>query len=252
MKSGDRLRLSLVIPAYNEEATIVDTLRAYRDALAKEGTIGDFEMIVVSNNCRDQTPALCAELAKSDRKIRHLDFAFYTGKGGAVLEGFKAAKFEWVGFVDADNSTAPSEFVKLLPFTQDPHVGCVIASRKMPDSVLDPPQPVFRRILGASFTLMREIFFDLGIRDSQCGAKIFRRALLQPFNLVDKKFGFDVELLFLVKSRGYRIVEKGIVWRDSRASSVRWYTPLEMFVSLFRVRGHYFTHPHSLAKPEKI
>lgn len=248
MEPEPRLNLSLVIPAYNEEATVESTVRAYKDALSKEKILSNFEIIVVSNNCNDQTPILCAELAQSTPKIVHLDFPYYTGKGGAVLEGFKAAKFDWIGFVDADNSTSPLEFVKLLLFTQDPLVGCVIASRKMPDSILSPPQPFFRRFLGNVFTLIREALFGLGVLDSQCGAKIFRRALLEPFELVDKKFGFDVELLHLVKSRGYRIVEKGVVWCDSRSSTVRWYTPFEMFLSLFRVRGHYLLHSRPTPK----
>jgi dolichyl-phosphate beta-glucosyltransferase len=230
--------VSLIIPVYNGVRLVEETTRAYRDAFSKSNGIGSFEIILVSNNCSDGTPAVCAKLARSLSHVKHVDYPFRTLKGGAVIRGFQLAKYSCVGFTDVDMSTSPHEFLKLIPPLRDSQVGAAIASRKMPDSVLHPPQPFFRIFLGNAFAFIRECMFGLGVMDSQCGAKMFKKADIFPLELTTNGWAFDVELLYRVKQHGKKIREVGITWRDGPETKVGLSTPFTMFWELVRLRMH--------------
>jgi len=105
-------KLSLIIPAYNEEKRIRKVLDAYTKSL--EGI--NYEIIVVCNGCKDGTEDIVRDFIKKtpSANVRVLVFEEKLGKGGAVIEGFKAAKGKFMGFVDADLSTSPQEFLKLV------------------------------------------------------------------------------------------------------------------------------------------
>lgn len=206
--------ISLVIPVYNGAPFIESTTHAYVNAFEKSPLIHAYEIILVTNNCSDNSPALGAGLAKKNPKIKHIDFPYKILKGGAVIRGFQHARYDNVGFADVDNATPPAEFLKLISPLREENVGASIGSRKMPDSVLHPPQPLSRRVLGAGFSIIRELLFGLGVRDSQCGAKIFKKKSIEPLALKNNGFAFDVELLYRVKKNGFLIREVGVVWED--------------------------------------
>lgn len=227
---------SLVIPVYNGRSFIESTTKAYWTALSKSPLVGSFEIILVTNNCSDGSPALCASMVKNYSHVKHLDFPYKTLKGGAVIRGFQHARFSYVGFTDIDMSTGPEEFLKLIPPLQDSNVGACIASRKMKDSVLHPPQPFLRQFLGNGFGLLREILFGLGIKDSQCGAKIFKKEAIFPLELTSNGWAFDVELLYRVKRHGQEIREVGITWRDQPHSTISFSTPFTMLWELVSLR----------------
>ena len=94
-------KLSVVIPAYNEEKRIHRTLDSYAKFFSKK--VKDFEIIVVLNNCNDNTLKIVKNF--KNKKIKYLNFKEAIGKGGAILEGFKVAKGDLIGFVDADMAT---------------------------------------------------------------------------------------------------------------------------------------------------
>ena len=110
-----------MVPAYNEEKRIVQTLKDYTEALQASGR--DFELIVVCDG-NDNTAKLAMPFAKV------LEFSHRLGKGGGVLEGFKAARGEVIGFTDADNSLKVDQFLRLLDEMDRTGAGCVIADRK--------------------------------------------------------------------------------------------------------------------------
>lgn len=231
--------LSLIIPIYNQSSFVEPTTRAYHEAFSKSTLIRSFEIILVSNNCSDDTPVVCAQMVKRFNHVRHYDYPFRTRKGGAVMRGFGHATYSVVGFTDVDMSVSPFEFLKLVPPLSDPLVGAVIASRRMSDSVLLPPQPFSRRVLGAGFAIIREILFGLGVRDSQCGAKLFRRETILPFDTHSMGWAFDVELLLRVKDRGKRIEEIGVVWNDRPGSVLGLFSPFTILVELVSLRLSY-------------
>lgn len=224
--------VSIVIPAYNEEKRIKGTLEAYHSFFLKK-KIG-FELVVVANNCKDRTASIVKEFAQKRGACRLLDVPRRIGKGGAVKLGFAAAKKGIVGFVDADNSTPPAESWKILRGLLEADVA--VGSRALPDSVIL-KQPNYRKVLGIGFNLLVNFLFDLGLADTQCGAKFFSRRAAPVMQSVECNFfEFDVELLWRAKKKGFKIKEVPIVWTDSPNSSVHWDSVPKMFWGILQLR----------------
>lgn len=224
--------ISIVIPAYNEEKRIRKTLKAYWYFFSSAKT--DFEIIVVANNCSDATGKVVQEFSNGKKNVRLLDIPKKIGKGGAVKAGFKIAQNETVGFTDADNSTSPEEFFKVLAGLSAADV--VIGSRAQPKSKIV-GQPEYRKFLGRSFNLLVNVLFGLGLSDTQCGAKVFSKKAVSLMQSVESGFfEFDVELLWRAKVRGFEILEVPIVWTDAAESKVNFWSIPSMFWGLIRIR----------------
>ncbi len=228
-------KISIIIPAYNEEKLLLNTLLDYFSYFKKN--FHAFEMIVVTNNCSDSTPMLAARFALSRKNVKHIDFPAYTGKGGAVMAGIRESSGAIVCFVDADNSTRPAELAKLILETRN-GFEVVIGSRATQGSVLVPSQPILRRLLGLMFSMITNLLFGLGIHDTQCGAKVFSRKAVNAIlgQNIRKGFEFDVQLLWIAKKNNMSIKEKGISWSNNEESKVRLLDPLKMLVSLLALR----------------
>ncbi len=229
-------RISLIIPAYNEEKRITKTAKAYYAYLQKN--FPDFELIIVCNNCSDNTPEIVQRLSKKLEKLKYLNFSYYTGKGGAVVEGFKKAHYELVGFVDADNSTTPEEFDKLVRAIEKDGVDCAFGSRALRESVLIIKQPFHRRLSGRMFSIIVRLLFGLGVKDTQCGAKLFKKYAIKKIlpELRIKGFAFDVEILWKLKKHGFTYKEIPIAWKNDFESKVGFSAPLKMFRELIKIR----------------
>ena len=103
------MKLSIIIPAYNEEKRIKKTLEEYYNFFKKKFK-KDFEIIIIPNNCKDKTLRVSEEFKKNKSEIRTFEINHYSGKGGAVMKGFELARGDYIGFTDADNSTTPENF----------------------------------------------------------------------------------------------------------------------------------------------
>ncbi|MBI4362190.1 MAG: glycosyltransferase family 2 protein [Euryarchaeota archaeon] len=220
--------LSIVFPAYNEEARIPSTLADYRETLAHV----PHELIVVCDGT-DGTADI-AERAGA----RVLRFPRRLGKGGAVLEGFKSATGSLVGFVDADGSTPAGQFLRLAGALEAGSADGVVGSRKVEGADIRVPAPASRRVASFLFGVLVSVLFHLGIRDTQCGAKLFRREPLQrvlPL-LRTRGFEFDVELLWRLKRSGGVVREVPLEWRWSPGSRLRFHQTVRMGLSLVRLR----------------
>lgn len=222
--------ISVVVPAYNEEKRIEGTLRDYSAGLRASGL--DFELVVVCDG-DDRT----AEVARPYGRV--LEFGRRLGKGGGVLEGFRAARGDVVGFVDADNSLKVDQFLRLVEEMGRSGAGCVIADRKSRESVIMEGQYIFRRLASEAFNfLLSRAIFGLRVRDSQCGGKVFKKEyidLVAP-SMACMGFEFDVELLWRLKSAGCTIREVPVVWKDDKASTFSFRYVPSMFFNLMRVR----------------
>ena len=230
MRARGVLLLSVIIPAYNEEARIEQTLIDYSKGLARRG---DCEIIVVCDGSKDRT----AEIA--EKYARVLRFPHRLGKGGGVMEGFRAAKGEIVGYTDADNSLKVDQFLRLLDAMDRTGAGCVIADRKSREAMILESQYLVRRLASESFNfLFSRALFGLKIRDSQCGGKVFRRENIDRVLPLMKSVGFefDVELLWRLKRDGCAIVEVPVIWKDDKQSKFGFRYIPSMFVSLVKVR----------------
>lgn len=227
--------ISLIIPAYNEEKRFVPVVDSYYKYLKSK--FSDFEIIVVPNNCSDRTPQLSEALSKKHKEIKSIVIPHKIGKGGAVLAGFREAKNQFVGFVDADESTKPREFHKLISVL-DAGADGAIGSRALPESVILTKQPFHRRMLGTAFRGAVNLMFGLDFRDTQCGAKVFKKEAISTIidSIVSTGFEFDVELLWLAKKQGYKIIETPIVWEDSDETKLGALSPLSMLIGLIKIR----------------
>ena len=211
MTSGHEL--SIIIPAYNEAATIAATLAAVRDYLDAQHR--SFEVIVCADG-NDGTRERARDLAGNDERFTVLGSPDRGGKGKGVRTGVKAATGEIVGFVDADYKTPIEEVEKILPWF-DHGFDLVIGSRGMGDSKIERQQKLYRRIGSRVFALgMRTVTGLRDVIDTQCGFKFFTRRAARDIFARQKIDGymFDVEILRLAQSLGYRIKEVGIRWHD--------------------------------------
>lgn len=255
------MKLSIIIPAYNEQDRLETSLRQYAAYFEARGP-GETEILVVVNGSTDRTEEVARAFAAQHPIVRVLVEPRKVGKGGAILIGFRAATGAAVGFTDADASTPPEAFMDLVEHLGQ--AGAIIATRWHPDANVWPRQTLRRRFASRIFNGVVEVLFGLGIRDTQCGAKILRREALQRVlpEIGVTQWAFDVDLLFQLHRAGYRIVEWPTTWHDVGGSRLRLgRASLEMFVALVRLRLLYsplrglvalydrtlgrVTHPHA-------
>ena len=221
MLANSHPALSVIVPAFNEEARIAPTLRriaAYLDARGEP-----YELIVVDDGSRDRTRAIVGELGTELAAVRLIALERNAGKGAAVRAGVLASRGDQVLFSDADLST-PIEELERLRARIVAGADLAIGSRAAPGDVVR-RQPFGRRLQGRAFHLVvRAIGFGAiaGIRDTQCGFKLFHGAVARRLfaSLTLTGFAFDVELLALAASR-YRIDETAVAWTHAEGSKVR-------------------------------
>jgi len=239
-------RISIIIPAHNEEERLkkYKILESYLDffrRLRKEKKL-DFEIVIVLNACTDKTRQVVEDVIrkkKAFREIRILEFK-EAGKGFAITRGFKDAlkrKNDLIGFVDADHSTPAKAFYDLVK--KIGRYDGVIADRWSKRSKIRIKQPLIRRILSRGYNLMVRLMFHLSFRDTQCGAKLFKREILEKriHLMKSSQWGYDVALLFCLKKGGAKIKAVPTIWNDAKKSKVDIIkTLLKMFISLIRLR----------------
>ena len=229
-KLAGNTNLSIVIPAYNEEVRIEPVLVNYCNHFSNQ------QIVVVCNGCTDNTPAIVDKLCLKYPHIKAISFTEKLGKGGAVIEGFKAAEGEKIGFVDADESVAPVDLERM--FSALSNADGVIASRRLRESRIPVKQPGLRRAGSKVFNSLVRIIFSMDFTDTQCGAKVFTREAIENVldTLTTTGFEFDVELLWKLKSRGYKVIEFPITWKHSEGSTFNLSSAPRMILSLLKVR----------------
>jgi len=230
------MKLSIIIPAHNEELRLPPVLDLYtRYYSDKYGD--DVEIIVVVNGSSDNTIGVTQEFAGNHSIVSVINETRRVGKGGAVMLGLRQATGELIGFVDADGSTSPEAYYDLVENIGE--AGCIIASRWMKGSVVEPRQPLSRRLASRIFNFMVNLFFGFRVHDTQCGAKLFRRDVIDEIlpEIGITKWAFDVDMLFCVRRHGYRILEIPTVWRDAAGSKVQvGRASTEMILAMIRLR----------------
>ena len=230
--------LTIVVPAYNEGATILHSLRAIQKHLDARGY--QYELIVSADG-EDGTRELVAEYSRQDSRISVIGERKRRGKGKGIRAGVLRARGSIIGFVDADYKTPIEEIEKLLPWLNRGY-RVVIGSRALDDSRVEVAQPLYRRLGSRCFGFaMHRIVGLHAIADTQCGFKFFERAAALDLFSRQRVDGymFDVEVLFLAEQSGYPIKEVGVRWMDDADSRLNliagnWRNMLD----LLRVRFH--------------
>lgn len=232
--------LSIVIPAYNEESRISETIDHVRDYLNKN--FMKFEIIVIDDGSSDGTSSIVNEQCARLTEIKLLRSMKNLGKGYSVKKGVLASEGNIILICDADLSAPIEEIEKLIPYL-DNGFDIVIGSRGLRDSEIVIHQPWCREKMGRIFNVfVRALIFD-GIKDTQCGFKLFTaESAREIFNKSRMNgFSYDVEILFISMIRGLKIKEVPIRWAHSPDSKIR---PLEdsikTFIELLKIRLNYF------------
>ena len=229
--------LLLLIPAYNEEARIEPVLREF--AVFFQGNYsGPFQLVVVLNGCTDNTLGVVKRVAAEFPCVGWLDFPAAIGKGGALIEGLKlAGHADLIGYVDADGATPPHAYLDLVEKIGGPD--CVIGSRWLPGAVIHQSQTGNRQFASRVFHMIVQTLFWMNIRDTQCGAKVMKRAVAEKIHpaLRIADMAFDINLLYSMKHAGFRILEVPTEWTDQAGSKVALgRSSLTMFLSVVRIR----------------
>jgi dolichyl-phosphate beta-glucosyltransferase len=215
------VRISVVIPAYNEALRLPATLAAISGHLGRDHDWLPAEIIVVDDGSSDATAEIVDRLVPVEGvALRCLSHPVNRGKGAAVRTGFAASLGARVLLCDADLATPIAELDRLAAALRG---GVAIGSRAVDRLRIERRQPVYRDLMGRCFNLAVRLVAVPGICDTQCGFKLFDGALarsLAAAQIIDG-FAYDVELLLLARAWGREVREVAVRWRHVDESRVR-------------------------------
>ncbi len=226
--------LSIIIPAYNEERRLGESLKQVAAFVAAQDYA--IEVIIVNNNSTDATPQIARAFAEAHPYARVLDEP-RQGKGAAVRTGMMAAQGKYLFACDADFSMPAEEIAKFMPPALSGY-DIAIASREAPGARRI-GEPYYRHLMGRVFNFIVRLIAVPRIQDTQCGFKCFRREVARDIfpRQTISGWGFDVEILFIALRRGYTVVEVPITWyyrTQSRVHPLR--DSITMLTEVLRVR----------------
>lgn len=216
-------KISIVVPAYNEEERIGSTLKKIIEYGKRQKL--DLEIIVVDDGSTDQTRKVLNSFGASLKVKRHPK---RQGKGAAVRTGILTASLPYILFCDADLSTPIEELDHFLPYLDNFDI--VIGSRAKEGAKVAIHQAYWKEFLGRLGNKLIQGFLLPGILDTQCGFKLFKensKPLFEKQTLWG--WSFDFEILYLAKKQGFKIKELPVVWRNDRRSKVK---PFDYFITL--------------------
>lgn len=230
------MKISVVVPAFNEAHRIVPSLD--RIVRYMQDQQPDFEVLVVDDGSTDTTAAAIRERFDGHARVAVSGYPVNRGKGYAVRHGIERATGDLVVFSDADLSTPIEEIEKMLPLVEQGY-DIVIGSRAHAEADIREHQPLYRELGGKLFNLLVRLVVMPELHDTQCGFKLFRRSRIAPIlpHLRIDGFAFDVEILALGRASGLRIAEVPVVWINSLTSRVRLGAALQAYVDLIDIRS---------------
>ncbi len=233
--------LSIIVPAYNEEARLPETLRRIAEYVSSR-EFAFHEVLVVDDGSKDGTAEAARRFALGNPHFRLLQNPGNRGKGYSVRHGMLEAKGDWCLFTDADLSAPIEELERLWPAVGD-GTEIAIGSRALDRSLIGTHQPGLRESAGRVFNLVMQLATSLPFADTQCGFKLFRRDVAKEVfsRQLLERFGFDVEILFIARKRGFRIAEVPVRWNHAEGSKVSMFTGLHAFGELAQVRWNDLT-----------
>lgn len=233
--------LSIVVPAFNEEARLGRTLEDYLSYCRPSGR--RFELIVVDDGSLDRTSVVVNSFAAIWPEVRLIRLAENQGKGQAVRSGMVNAKGRRILFADADGATPLSE-IERLDAALDAGADVAIGSRALADRSVRVSARLHRRVIGRVFHGLVELLTVPEVKDTQCGFKLFRGPVAHDLfsRMRVRGFSFDVEVLMMAQRRGYTIAEVPVNWTHQPGSKVNLVTDsIRMLRDLFVIRGRYLS-----------
>lgn len=217
-----KAELSIIVPAYNEEARLGDSVGKILGYLKRENPLG--ELIIVDDGSNDKTAEIAEDACAAfpDIKSKVIRYEKNRGKGYAVKTGLLAATADIALFSDADLSTPISELPKLVEPIKNGAFDVTFGSRALDRSLIGTHQPWRREQGGKVFNFIVKNLTNLPFWDTQCGFKAFNMTKFRP--LLDvmqiERFGFDVEFLYVANYRGLRLKEIPVRWDHCDGTTV--------------------------------
>jgi len=222
--------LSIIIPCYNEEKRIKNNLPRIINYLEKNQP--DYELIMVIDLGKDKTSDIVKKI--TNKKTRFIINKKRMGKGHAIRQGVLESKGDYIFFLDIDLSTPIEEFPKLFQYMNDYDIA--IGSRALAQSKVK--KRIDRKVLGIIGNFMIQTFLLKGIKDTQCGFKLFKKEPAKKLFSLQKNtgFGFDFEILFLANKLGYKIKEIPIIWAHVGGSKVTFVSHFQTLSEFIKIR----------------
>lgn len=237
------MKLSIVVPMYNEEQRVEKTVNSLNKYLA--GAPFEPEVIFVDDGSTDRT---ISKLESLPRQFGGFTLFHQTnfGKGKALKTGILKSQGDYVLFMDADMSTPIEELIKFLPEC-DRGTEMVIGSRKTRGANVLKHQHPWRQKLGEGFTLLSNFLLVPGITDFTCGFKLMRMDVAKKIFGSQKieRWGYDSEIIFLAKKYGYKVVEIPVTWSNDDRTRVNLFKDVwRSFTDLIKIRYYDLTNQY--------
>lgn len=213
---ADKVTLSLLIPAYNEEKIIENTLEKVLKFLSKKKY--SWEVIVIDDGSSDRTSDISKKFNKEGIEV--VRYEINRGKGGALKEGVQKAKGNFIIFSDADLSVPITNLDKFLIELKKTDV--VIGSRRIKGAKILTHQPWLRESLGRGYTFLTKFITGVNLSDFTCGFKGFTKKSAKKIfskTLIDR-WAYDSEILFLARKMKHKVVEIPVEWKNREDTRV--------------------------------
>ncbi len=199
--AGIGRKISVVLPAYNEEGNIERQVAAVDEVLAAM-QFDDYEILVVDDGSADRTRAVCEGMQKRFPKLRLLIHEVNQGYAKALRTGFTSAAMPLVFYTDADNQFDVKELKNLLAAIDDYDIVCGFRIYRF--------DPFSRLVLSWGYNLIVRVLFRIRVRDVDCAFKLFRREVFDRIHIESKKFFVDTEILAKASKAGMKMTEIGV------------------------------------------
>jgi len=240
--------LSVIIPAYNEEKRVPETLKSVVEFLQKQSYSS--EVLVIDDGSKDKTVEVVKNIAAQSgvvtgaavgiQRFEALQYPDKTnhGKGYAVRFGLMEAVGKYRVFMDADNSTTIEHVDRFFPYFKEQDFDVVIGSRHLSDSDVEIHQAWYKELAGQMGNLLIRMMAVRGIHDTQCGFKMFTGKAVETIcpRLTIDRWGFDVEILAVAQRLGFKMKEAPVVWLNDPNSRVSAKAYVEVLGEVFRIR----------------
>jgi uncharacterized protein (TIRG00374 family) len=222
--SEESVSVSVVLPAYNEAATIRTTVETTLATLSAFLPDDEFEVIVAEDGCEDRTPEIVDEMAAADDRVRHCHSDERLGRGGALERAFRASYGDTLVYFDTDLATDMRHLEELVESVRTEGYDVVTGSRWMAGNVAD--RPAKRGVPSRVYNGLTRLFLRSDLRDHQCGFKAFDREALFALldDVQDRHWFWDTEVLVKAQRRGFRVKEFAVDWEpkgDTKVDLVR-------------------------------
>ena len=214
------MKLSIILPTYNEESRIrnaLDTLIEYLSGLEHH-----YEIIVSADGSTDNTERITSEYTQKHGNIILVSFPERLGKGGGILNASRVASGDLLIIMDVDMAIPPSEIPKTIEVMERENADLVIGSRNLPKSNILVSPPFYRKFLGKAFNFLFRLLLRVPLHDTQCGYKAIRKSVLDRLerDLNIEGFAYDIDLAVKVQRHGYKIIEMPVTWSHREGSKI--------------------------------